>query len=133
MLAAPAAASPTSTTVVDILVTGIRNDHGDIRVALCSKQRFLNDTCEHVAHVPARPGELTIRIADVAPGIWAAQAFHDENRDGRIGRNLLGMPTEGMGFSNDARFRFGPPSFTDAAFQLAPAGGRIRVPLRYDF
>ena len=55
----------------------------------------------------------------------------DENDNDDLDRTLLGLPKEGIGFSNDAPFRFGPPSFGDAAFQLTPAGGRIRFHLRY--
>ena len=128
LLALPAVAA-----TVEVVVTGVRNDHGDVRVAICSRPRFLQPDCEHVGQAPARRGEVVVRIDNVPPGTWAAQAFHDEDRDGKIGTNLLGLPTEGLGFSNDARFRFGPPSFDDAAFRLSPAGGRVRVPLRYSF
>ena len=126
MLIAGAAQSAT----LEVVVGGIRNDRGDIRVAVCSEATFLKPTCEHVGHVAAQSGEVTVRI-EVPPGTWAAQAFHDENRNGIIDRNFFGIPTEGLGFSNDARFNFGPPSFAAAAFQLGPAGGRIHFSLRY--
>ena len=32
--------------------------------------------------------------------------------------NFLGMPKEGYGVSNNARNRFGPPSFKDAKFTV---------------
>ena len=123
-------ASQAAAATLDITIAGIRNARGDIRVAVCSTDTFLKPTCEHVAHTPAQTGEVTLHIV-VPPGTWAAQAFHDENRNGKIDTNILGIPTEGLGFSNAAPFRFGPPDFADAAFQLAPAGGRIRLSLRY--
>lgn len=126
-------AVPSAAATVDVVVTGVRNSQGDVRVAICSRQRFLKPQCEHFGQAPAHAGEVTVRITDVPPGTWAAQAFHDEDRDGKLGTNLLGLPTEGLGFSNDARFRFGPPSFEDAAFQLNASGGQIRLPLRYNF
>jgi uncharacterized protein (DUF2141 family) len=116
-----------------VVVTGVRNAQGQVRVAICSRDRFLQPECQHVDQAPARTGEVTVRIQNVPPGTWAAQAFHDEDGDGKIGTNLLGLPTEGLGFSNDARFRFGPPSFDDAAFQLGRTDGRIRFKLRYNF
>lgn len=125
MLALPAAAA-----TLDITITGIRNAQGSIRIAVCSTGTFLKPTCEHVAYTLARPGDVTLQIL-VPPGTWAAQAFHDENGNGKLDTNILGIPTEGLGFSNDAPFRFGPPAFADAAFQLVPAGGRIRFSLRY--
>ncbi len=126
LMAAQAAAA-----TLEVTVAGVRNAEGQVRVAVCSEARFLAPACEHVGSVAARAGTVTVRIEGVQPGAWAAQAFHDENGNGKLDVNLLGMPTEGLGFSNDARMRFGPPSFNDAAFRLAPAGGQIRFTLRY--
>jgi uncharacterized protein (DUF2141 family) len=84
-----------------------------------------------VGSAPAQPGAVTIRLENVPPGVWAAQAFHDENGNGVLDTTMLGMPSEGLGFANDARMRFGPPSFADAAIQLTPAGGSIHFTLRY--
>ena len=47
---------------------------------------------------------------------YAVAAFQDENGDGILNSNVVGMPTENYGFSNDARGLFGPPDFDDAAF-----------------
>jgi uncharacterized protein (DUF2141 family) len=127
-----ASAAGARAATLEVTVTGIRNAAGDIRVAICSRARFLQETCEHVAHAPAAVGSVTLRVPDVPPGVWAAQAFHDENRDGKID-TVLGIPTEGLGFSNDAAFRFGPPDFNEAAFRLGPGGGVIRFSLRYKF
>jgi uncharacterized protein (DUF2141 family) len=125
-VAAPARADPLIVTVA-----GVRSDVGSVRVAVCSKANFLKPTCEHVGSAPAKAGEVVVRLEAVPPGTWAAQAFHDEDDDGKVGTNLIGIPTEGLGFSNDVRFHFGPPSFNDAAFALGPGGGRIRFTLRY--
>lgn len=136
LLALPAAAqtpapTPAPVTLV-VTVEGVRNATGDVRVAICSKARFLSETCEYMGVAKARPGPVSVRIA-VPPGTYAAQAFHDEDGDGKIGRNTLGLPTEGLGFSNDAAMRFGPPRFDEAAFQLGPDGGQIHFHLRYAF
>ena len=117
---------------LEVVVAGVRNGRGEVRVAVCSEARFLELHCEHVGHVAAREGEVVVRIEGVPAGVWAAQAFHDEDSDGKIG-TVLGVPTEGLGFSNDVRFLFGPPRFRDAAFRMAPDGGRIRFSLRYTF
>ncbi len=131
LMAALSLAPGARAATVEVTVAGVRNGLGEVRVAICTEDEFLQPTCTHIGQAPARDGDVVVRIEGVPPGTWAAQAFHDEDRDGKIGRNLLGIPTEGLGFSNDARFRFGPPSFADAAFQLGSAGGRIRFSLRY--
>ena len=118
---------------LDVLVQGVRNGKGDVRVAVCTQTTFLADHCAHAAHVPAHPGDVLVRIDGVPPGVYAVQAFHDEDGNGEVTRNLLGLPTEGLGFSNDAAFKFGPPSWTDARFRLGEQGGRIKLRLRYLF
>ncbi len=116
---------------LDVVVAGVRNDRGTVRVAVCSEAEFLKPTCAHVGNAPARPGDVLVRINGIPPGVWAAQAYHDENDNNVIDRNFLGIPTEGLGFSNDAKMMFGPPSFAVAAFQLSQTGGRIRFSLKY--
>jgi len=126
-LSLPAAAQ---TAKLDIVVAKVRNGNGRVRVAVCSPELFLKNSCQWNGNAKAAPGEVTITL-DVPPGVWAVQAFQDEDNSGEVTRNLLGIPTEGIGFSNDAPFRFGPPKFADAAFRLGSGGGRIRVNLRY--
>ncbi len=126
-LASPARAGG----VLEVTVTGIRAARGTVLVAVCDAATFLQPTCRYKGRAPAVAGTVVVRIADVPPGIYAAQAYADENDNGRIDRNLFGIPTEGLGFSNDARMRFGPPAFQDAAFTLGPSGGGIRLALHY--
>jgi uncharacterized protein (DUF2141 family) len=116
---------------VQVTVEGVRNDHGRVLVALCTVAEFLRPHCAWKANAPAAAGTVTLRIEGVPPGTYAAQAFHDENDNGRIDRNLLGLPEEGMGFSNDAPMVFGPPRFATAAFQVTGTGAGIAFHLRY--
>ncbi len=129
MLAAvPAAAEP---GVLEVTVTGVRSAAGHVLVAVCDRAAFLQPTCRYKGRAPATMGSVTVRITGVPPGTYAAQAYQDENENGRIDRSLFGVPTEGIGFSNDAPMRFGPPSFDAAAFALGPGGGQISFSLRY--
>lgn len=63
-------------------------------------------------------------------GTYAVSVFHDENCDGEMQKNALGIPLEGTGASNDARGRFGPPKFADAKFTL-DADKKITVTMWY--
>lgn len=118
---------------LDVVVENVRDAQGTVRVAVCSQAQFLREQCEHVGQAAAHAGSVVVRVEGVPAGVWAVQAFHDDTGTGKIERTFLGLPTKGLGFSNDARFRFGPPRWDDAAFRLAPAGGVVRVPLRYSF
>lgn len=125
------AAAPARAATLEIVVGNVRNIRGKVLVSVCTTHNFLADYCEFNGQSVAHPGEVIVAVPNVPPGTYAVQAFLDDDGDGRIRRNWLGIPREGIGFSNDAPFRFGPPSFGDAAFTLGPAGGRIHLNLRY--
>ena len=63
---------------------------------------FLKDNCPYEGSAVAIPGSTTVVISGVPPGEYAAQVFHDEHDEGKVRRTVLGIPTEGIGFSNDA-------------------------------
>ena len=60
-----------------------------------------------------------IAIKDLKPGKYAFKFFHDENNDEKLNTNFMGIPKEGYGFSNNAKGKFGPPSFDKMIFDLA--------------
>ena len=67
----------------------------------------------------------------VKPGTYAVSTFHDENSNGKLDTNLLGIPTEGVGASNNAKGHFGPPKFDDAKFRFE--GGRLDLKIAIDY
>ena len=60
---------------------------------------------------------VRVRFSGLAPGRYAVKLFHDENNNGELDANMLGIPVESYGFSNGGG-RLGPPSFDDAVFEL---------------
>lgn len=66
---------------------------------------------------PAGPESFTSTF-ELPTGVYAVGIFHDLNGDGALSKNFLGMPKEPFGFSNNARARFGPPSFEEAAISV---------------
>ena len=100
-------------------VRGIRSDDGGVFLAVHGPEtRDTFPSGEALAagrREPARTGTLRFVIRDLAPGRYALAAFHDENDNGDLDTNLIGIPTEGFGFGNDARAMFGPPDFEAAA------------------
>ena len=55
---------------------------------------------------------------DIPEGTYAVSIFHDENDNGKMDTNFLGIPSEDYGCSNDASGFLGPPKWEDAKFQL---------------
>ena len=116
---------------VRVRVQGVRSDVGRVLVALCAQAEFLNPTCGLRGSAPATAGETEVTIRDVPPGLYAAQAVHDEDDDRELDRGRLGLPREGLGFSRDATIERGPPRFGEAAVEVGPAGGILTFALRY--
>jgi len=57
-------------------------------------------------------------IAGLAPGVYAVSAIHDENDNRKLDKSFIGMPTEGVAFSNNAKIAFGPPKFEKVRFHV---------------
>jgi uncharacterized protein (DUF2141 family) len=112
----PAAAGAQAATV-DVHVTNVAGGKGSLRVAVCDRERFLKQ-CAYTASMPAREGENVIAVPGVPKGTWAVLVYQDENGNGELDRNLIGIPKENYGFSRDAASKFGPPGFDEAAIQV---------------
>lgn len=101
-------------------VQGLRNDEGLVRVTLYdSASGFPNDLSKALdaKAVEIDAGSARIVFPRYSHGTYAVGIFHDENRNGVMDTNLIGVPREGYGASRDARGRLGPPRFQDAAFE----------------
>lgn len=59
-----------------------------------------------------------VSFDDLPKGDYAVAVYHDKNKNGIMDKNMLGMPTEKYGFSNNARETFSAPSFQSAAVLL---------------
>ncbi len=125
--AAPAPGQGTLTITVD----NVRVAKGVVHVDVCPEDRFLKDDCPWSGDARARKGTTNVTVTGLPAGRYAVQAFLDENSNGEVDRGLFGIPKEGIGFSNDARIKLGPPRFADAAFDYNGAAQSIRLGLRY--
>ena len=79
----------------------------------------------------ARSGSQQVAFAQLPPGRYAVIVIHDQNDDGRLDANALGVPTEGYGFSKDARGFLSAPSFDAAAVTIGDADESIAISLTY--
>jgi uncharacterized protein (DUF2141 family) len=62
--------------------------------------------------------QCSITVANLPKGKYAIRYFHDENSNNKLDTNWLGIPTEGYGFSNNAKGLFGPPPFEEQLFEI---------------
>lgn len=116
---------------VEVAVANVNHAAGHVRAALCTQASFLKNGCPYKASAPAREGETVITFTGVAPGEYAVQAFHDDTDGGKVHQDALGVPSEGVGFSNNPQLHLKGPRFKDAAFMVGKDGARVQVKLLY--
>jgi uncharacterized protein (DUF2141 family) len=97
-------ATVTAVHAADITITvqGVRNDKGKIAALAFVKADGFPDRvamAKTQAQVPARKGAVTLVLKNVPAGQVALTILHDEDGDGKLKRNLVGIPTEGVGMT----------------------------------
>ena len=132
-LAVPAsAAAPRGRLVVE--VSGFRSDQGQLMLRLYdSEAGFPTDGGRAVRQIaqPIKGGRAVVELVDLPFGTYAIGCIHDENGNGKLDTNLLGIPKEGVCASNDARGRSGPPRWSDARFDFGADGTRLQIHVHY--
>lgn len=129
------ATAPVATSDVTVVATGLRNADGVVRACMTNAaDRF--PSCKGSATAYNAVGDaadkVTLTFRDVKPGRYAIALLHDENANGKADRAAMMIPREGFGFSRDAKVRFGPPKFREAAFEVAPgASEKLVIHMRY--
>ena len=101
-----------------VVVNNIRNDKGYIRVALYNSGKSFMINPFRTAEVRAKEGHVMVVFQEIPEGEYAATVLHDLNGNKAMDENLLGIPKEGFGFSNDAMGPFGPPGYRECIFPV---------------
>lgn len=132
----PAKAQATGAATLTIHLTGARNTKGQIRAALFEGAKgFPGDASQAIQTQAADidPQSLSAQIVfkGLPEGVYAVSIFHDENRNQKLDKNLLGIPKEGYGASNNPRKKMGPPDFEEAKFRLSGRTQSLEIKLNY--
>lgn len=101
-------------------IQGIQlNKGGEISAGIFKKEDFPKVGKQMIGtEKVVTANKMQIVFDNVPGGTYGAVAFQDIDKNKDLKTNFLGFPKEPIGFSNDARINFGPPSFEDAAVKL---------------
>ena len=105
---------------ISVHVKNVDSTSGLVNVALYnSDETFLSfDRVLKTGSAPAHKGVVTLQIADLPIGEYALAVFHDENGNGKLDTNWLGIPKEKVAFSRAKMKTFGPPKYKECAFKV---------------
>jgi uncharacterized protein (DUF2141 family) len=99
--------------------TNLPSTKGVVRIVLYDQpDQFLSQYgwCRADSAYIRADGSAEITIENLTYGKYAAAIYHDENQNGMIDRNLVGMPTEAYGFSNNIRAKWSIPGYDKVQF-----------------
>ncbi len=116
-----------------ISVENCKSNKGKLFVALYDKEKgFLKENLAIKKKIFAvQKGKTEVSFENLPLGKYAFALFHDENNNTKLDKNFLGIPTEGYGFSNDARGTMSAPSFAKSAFEITKNTHYCKVNLSY--
>jgi uncharacterized protein (DUF2141 family) len=103
---------------VTVTISNIKSNNGKVFVALYnSESSFLNKGIKgEISKIENNSCKVIFK--DIPNGTYAVSLFHDENDNGKMDSNFLGIPKEDYGCSNNAKGFMGPPKWEDAKFEI---------------
>ncbi|BDW92600.1 hypothetical protein MACH07_14320 [Flagellimonas marinaquae] len=109
-----------SQNTLSVQVNNVKSHKGKVNVAVYdSDEGFLSfDQVLKTKSVVADQGSVVLHISDLPSGEYALAVFHDENDNGKLDTNWLGIPKEKVAFSNAKMKTFGPPKYKECAFRM---------------
>jgi uncharacterized protein (DUF2141 family) len=132
---APAQSQPTTQPLatLTIRVTDIRNHKGQLIFGVFdAADGFPNQEKTsrnwQIKEITADTMEFS---CELAPGTYGASVLHDENKNSKMDKSVVGIPQEGYGVTNNPKPKLRPAKFEEALFTLPPEGATLTISLQY--
>ena len=104
-----------------VKVTNIKNGNGKIAIGLYNKDdgTFTDPEKYYKAiFIEIDSKKVVHTFENIPDGTYAVSVMHDENENNKLDKNMLGIPKEGYGFSNNVKPAFRSANFKEAKFEL---------------
>jgi uncharacterized protein (DUF2141 family) len=101
---------------IQIKVVNLTTNEGKVGVLLLNEEKKVVAS----AMLKVQENQCSIKFENQSAGKYAAKFFHDQNGNGKMDANSLGIPAESYGFSNGVKGIFGsPPEFNKTIFTVS--------------
>ena len=118
MLAGTAMAATAQAGTLTLDVAGVAAGRGPLVVAVYDNGKDFLSKPLRTLKAAATGAATQVTLPDVKPGEYAVAVYQDLNDNGKMDKNLFGIPTEPTGMSNNAPSNFGPPKYDAARFTM---------------
>ena len=99
---------------LEMEINNLESNKGPIYIRILDE----NENPVIVGTSPVINYSAEISFDSIFPGKYAIQFFHDENKNQKMDFNLIGIPKEKFGSSNDVKPVLGPPKFEKMLFEI---------------
>ena len=118
-------------TTLTVKVTGLRSEKGQVKIAVFnSAEKWLGEQPAYSSTISVAGQTVLWKINDLPYGDYGIAVFHDENKNGKMDKNLLGIPAEAYGFSNNVRVTFGPPTWEKSKFVVKQPSTDVSIEVK---
>jgi uncharacterized protein (DUF2141 family) len=117
-----------------IKMNGFRNTKGKIGILFFTNKKGFPEKAQKAYKAYSSTFTTTsptIIFGDIPYGAYAVTVMHDANSNNKLDKNWIGMPVEGIGFSNNAKGSMGPPKYKDAEFELNKSSITLNIQIKY--
>jgi uncharacterized protein (DUF2141 family) len=130
-----AVASVAEAADLTVTVSDLRNTKGDLLLSVVDSEAGWNQQAQPVAAEKVvvadkvtKDNSLQFKFT-LPAGKYAIQVLHDENQNGKLDFNSMGIPAEGHGTSNNPVV-MRRPNFSETVFELKESPTEIVVRLQ---
>jgi uncharacterized protein (DUF2141 family) len=119
---------------ISVQIDGFKNNNGLINIILFNQSKGFPSEYKYglaSQSLPIDSSIISITFDSLSYGEYALSVLHDENNNGKMDTNFLGIPKEGYGVSNNIRPKMRPPRFDEALFSLKEPQKIIKIILYY--
>lgn len=111
---------PTSNLQLTIKISNIEKIQGEIKVGVFNTDtHFLKEGKVFKGYsVKVDKNTASFTISDLPKGEYAVSIYHDVNSDDKMNTNMIGIPKEPYGFSNNVKPIMSAPKFRECKFNF---------------
>lgn len=127
--AAASAKTPNTRNPLVLTISNLQSATAPIIIGLYGTNNDFPNPKDQLKKYKFKPNgkQATFYIKDLKFGVYALAIYQDENNDGKIDKNLIGVPTEGYAFSNNYKPIVKAPSFSNCQFEYSQKSNSVNM------
>lgn len=116
-------------STVSVKITNIKSQKGTILIGLFDSEKNFLKASMKAEKMKAKEGGMKVSFDSIPAGTYTVSVVHDENDNGNLDTNFMGIPSEPYGISKKGKNMFGPPSYEKAKFNVTDENVELIISL----